>query len=70
MRQNKNRSLMKKLQDALRRLLRKQPPQPEDPYAYVMAPAGRKAAAGPPSPKSKTIPTRASRHAKATLRLV
>jgi hypothetical protein len=41
MRNKKDRSLMKKLQDAIRRLLRKQPPQPEDPYAYVMAPVGR-----------------------------
>jgi len=42
MREKKNdRSLMKKLRDALRRLLRKQPPQPEDPYAYVTAPVGR-----------------------------
>jgi hypothetical protein len=40
MRDRKNHSLMKKLEDAIRRLLRQQPPQPEDPYAYVMAPVG------------------------------
>jgi len=40
--QNRNdRSLLKKIKDAIRRLLGKRPPQPGDPYAYVMAPVDR-----------------------------
>jgi hypothetical protein len=36
---SKNRSLMKKLRDSIRRLFRKKPSPPEgDPYAYVGAP--------------------------------
>lgn len=31
-------SLMKKIREAIRRLLRKDPAPPGDPYAYVMAP--------------------------------
>ncbi|HTW32081.1 MAG TPA: hypothetical protein VMD76_10395 [Candidatus Sulfotelmatobacter sp.] len=38
----KKRSLMKKVGDAIRRLLSRKPPTaPEDPYAYVMAPVRR-----------------------------
>lgn len=36
-----NRSLMKKIREAIRRLLRKDPTPPGDPYAYVTAPLNR-----------------------------
>jgi hypothetical protein len=36
-----NRSLMKKIREAIRRLLRKDPAPPADPYAYVTAPLRR-----------------------------
>lgn len=38
---HKKSSLMKKIHDRIRRFLGKRPPQPGDPYAYVMAPVGR-----------------------------
>ncbi|HUO14878.1 MAG TPA: hypothetical protein VMX38_07825 [Verrucomicrobiae bacterium] len=38
---NPNRSLMKKIGEAIRRLLRKDPAPPGDPYAYVTAPLNR-----------------------------
>jgi hypothetical protein len=37
----KNRSRFKIVLDALKRLLGKKPAQPEDPYAYAMAPLRR-----------------------------
>ena len=39
--EKQRRSLMKKLEDALRRLLGKKPSPPPDPYAYSMAPLRR-----------------------------
>ena len=39
--ERKDRSLVKMIREAIRRLLGKRPPQPGDPYAYVMAPVGR-----------------------------
>jgi hypothetical protein len=37
----RRRSPLERIQDAIRRLLGKKPPQPGDPYAYVTAPLRR-----------------------------